>query len=191
MTTPPNQPPYDPGSEDPTTIGEPPTRVQPAVPRAPHEPAPGAYQPDPDLEPELEPHEDEKKTPWGWIAASAALAIVAIFFAIWALDLRGDLSEQRDATRAAQQAAEQAASDAENAAEQAGDAIDQSGALSDQLDSLTQSLQDATDAVGTATEEARAEAESRIDELRQRLEDLISSATEDAPADPTPAPTTP
>jgi hypothetical protein len=64
------------------------------------------------------------RTPWGWIAACAVLALVAAGLLIWALELRGDLDAQRAATRRAQQ--------------QARTANDRVDSLSSQLDKAEQ-----------------------------------------------------
>lgn len=174
MTTPPDQP-------GPPSAGEPPTQQFPAGSGpAPYVAPAGDVAPpyDPD-HPEHDEH-DEKKRPWAWIGAAALLGMLALGFALWAFDLNGDLSDQQDATKTAQQTAAQAAEDAKRAAdEESKKASDRAGALSDQIDSLTQAVEDASDALASATEDARDGAQSQIEDLRKRLEELLNSA-EDA-----------
>jgi biopolymer transport protein ExbB/TolQ len=99
-----------------------------------------------------------KKHPWHWIVPCVLLALVAIGLGIWALNLNGDLDDQKDANQALQQ---------QNASTQ-----QQVQDVSNQVDDVNQTVNEAADDLSQQNAQAQKEAQSALANAKDALESV-------------------
>jgi septal ring factor EnvC (AmiA/AmiB activator) len=100
----------------------------------------------------------KKRHPWHWIVPCVLLFLVAAGFAIWALNLRSDLDDEKAHSAQVEQQAQATQDDVQ--------------AVSDQVDGLEQSLTTASSELSKSTDQAAKDAQAAITDVEDSVKGL-------------------